>query len=263
MSDTNQNPGILIPSINDCHARVRQALQDIIRRLGTSATPTYGSLTLTNLTATKLVKADADKTLAPADIYDFVDGTTNQINKANDGDGTMTLSTPQDTHAGANMTLAGMTLTDTPLDVPSGGTGLNAITDHSLMLGSGTGAVTPLGVAANGQLPIGSVGADPVLATLTGTAPIEVTNGAGSVTLDVNVNGINDTHIDFGLGANQVNAADPHSLGVRFADGQPVANPYGQHRIVRLFRWWGVVGWGLWHVGYISRAGVHTGFCQR
>lgn len=71
-----------------------------------------------------------------------------------------------------------------PLIVGKGGTGAATLTDHGILLGSGTSAVTPLGVASNGYLPIGSAGADPVLAGLTGTANrIFVTNGAGSITL--------------------------------------------------------------------------------
>lgn len=111
MSDGNQNPGILIPTISDCHVRVRQALQDIVRRLGTSSTPTYSTLTLESLDASKLVQTDSDKALASADIYDFVAGTTNQINTDDDGDGTMALSTPQDIHAGATaFTITGLVL---------------------------------------------------------------------------------------------------------------------------------------------------------
>ena len=73
-----------------------------------------------------------------------------------------------------------------PLTVTYGGTGLTTITNHGLLLGSGTDAITPLGVATHGQLPIGSTGADPVLATLTGTAnEIDVTNAAGSITLSL------------------------------------------------------------------------------
>lgn len=71
-----------------------------------------------------------------------------------------------------------------PLSVSKGGIGVATLTDHGILLGSGTDAVTPLGAATNGQLPIGSTGADPVLAALTGTAnQITVTNGAGSITL--------------------------------------------------------------------------------
>lgn len=71
-----------------------------------------------------------------------------------------------------------------PLIVAKGGTGAATFTPHSLLVGSGTGAFTAIGVAANGKIPIGSAGADPVLATITGTAKrVTVTNGAGTITL--------------------------------------------------------------------------------
>lgn len=67
-------------------------------------------------------------------------------------------------------------------DVSHGGTGLTTLTAHSLYVGNGTSAPTALGSATNGQIPIGSTGADPVLAAIVGTG-IVVTNGAGSITL--------------------------------------------------------------------------------
>lgn len=70
------------------------------------------------------------------------------------------------------------------LPVDNGGTGATTLTDHGILLGSGTGAITPLGEASNGQLPIGSTGADPVLATLTAGAGMSITNAAGSITID-------------------------------------------------------------------------------
>jgi len=80
-------------------------------------------------------------------------------------------------------TFNALTLT-TDLSVANGGTGASTLTDHGILLGSGTGAITPLGAATNGQIPIGSTGADPVLAAITGTAnQITVTNAAGSITL--------------------------------------------------------------------------------
>ena len=75
----------------------------------------------------------------------------------------------------------------TDVAVTDGGTGLSTITDHGIMLGSGTGAVTALGVATNGQLPIGSTGADPVLATLTEGDGIDITNAAGAITIGVDL----------------------------------------------------------------------------
>jgi hypothetical protein len=56
-------------------------------------------------------------------------------------------------------------------------------TNHSLLLGNATGSINNLGVATNGQLPIGSTGADPVLSTLTAGTGITITNGAGSITI--------------------------------------------------------------------------------
>lgn len=73
-----------------------------------------------------------------------------------------------------------------PLIVAKGGTGVVSLTDHGLLVGSGTAAVTILGVATNGQIPIGSTGTDPVLAEITGTAnQVTVTSGAGSITLSL------------------------------------------------------------------------------
>lgn len=77
--------------------------------------------------------------------------------------------------------------------VSYGGTGATTLTDGGILLGSGTSAVTALAVASNGQIPIGDGATDPVLATITGSAGITVTNGAGSITLDVN-----DTGVDHG-----------------------------------------------------------------
>jgi hypothetical protein len=71
---------------------------------------------------------------------------------------------------------------DSPLTVPNGGSGVATITDHALVVGSGTSAMTVLSAATNGQIPIGSTGADPVLALPGGTAnQITVTPGAGTL----------------------------------------------------------------------------------
>jgi hypothetical protein len=72
---------------------------------------------------------------------------------------------------------------DTALPVASGGTGASTLTDGGVLLGSGTGAVTALGQATNGQLVIGSTGADTVLGTLTGGANITLTNSAGGISI--------------------------------------------------------------------------------
>lgn len=70
-----------------------------------------------------------------------------------------------------------------PLSPTQGGTGLVSPTAHSLLIAEGASAFTALGSATNGQLPIGSTGADPVLATLTQGSGISITNAAGSITI--------------------------------------------------------------------------------
>jgi len=76
----------------------------------------------------------------------------------------------------------------TDLAVTEGGTGASSLTDHGVLVGSGTGAVTALSVGTNGQVLVGSTGADPVFATLASADnSIDFTTGAG--TLDLSVSG--------------------------------------------------------------------------
>lgn len=140
-------------------------------KLGSASSPTLTGLTLTGLTASRLVWTDSSKALASKDLIDLVAGTDDEINIADDGSGGVVVGIIN------------------PLIVGKGGTGAASLTDHGILLGSGTDAITPLGVASNGQLPIGSTGADPVLANLSGTTDhISVANGAGSITLDFDTN---------------------------------------------------------------------------
>jgi len=72
-----------------------------------------------------------------------------------------------------------------PLPVNQGGTGLVTITDHAVMVGSGVAAVTPVGPGTNGELLIGSTGADPVWASVTSAgSTITITGGAGTLNLE-------------------------------------------------------------------------------
>lgn len=160
---------------------IRRAFQKLNAGLGGQAKPVFVGLTLTELTSSSLIYPDNDGLLtslgAATDgqipigdtggipILGTISGVANEIDVVN-GAGTITIGLIN------------------PLIVGKGGTGAATLTDHGILLGSGTGAITPLGVATNGQLPIGSAGVDPVLATISGTAnEIDVTNGAGTITL--------------------------------------------------------------------------------
>ena len=154
---------------------------------------------LAALVASRLVATDANTFLASvANLASWIAGTADKVTVTNDGDGTITLTIPNTYLPGSIAGVASeIDVADdgdgtvtiglvNPLIVGKGGTGVATLTDHGILLGSGTGAVTPLGVATNGQLPIGSTGADPVLAAITGTASqITVTNAAGSITLSL------------------------------------------------------------------------------
>jgi hypothetical protein len=59
----------------------------------------------------------------------------------------------------------------------------STLTQHSTLVGGAANAIVSLGVATNGQLVVGSTGAQPVLATLTAGGGIGITNAAGSITI--------------------------------------------------------------------------------
>jgi hypothetical protein len=90
--------------------------------------------------------------------------------------------------AGVIQLSGGSNLTTTGTIGPNTATiSLSGITQHSLQVGGAANALTQLGVATNGQLPIGSTGADPVLATLTAGSGVSITNAAGSITISSSV----------------------------------------------------------------------------
>jgi hypothetical protein len=62
-----------------------------------------------------------------------------------------------------------------------GGTGATTLTDHGVLVGSGTDPVTPLSVGSNGQLLIGQTGADPAFTSASGDVTIDQT---GATTLN-------------------------------------------------------------------------------
>ena len=123
-------------------------------------------------------------------------------------------STIIDDLSGANLTsLNAGNISSGTLAVARGGTGAASLTDGGLLIGSGTGAVTALGVATNGQIPIGDGSTDPQLATISGTTnEIEITNGSASITVGIpasatittalTISGTGASSLDIGGGLN-------------------------------------------------------------
>jgi hypothetical protein len=107
-------------------------------------------------------------------------------------------------------TITGVAITGiTDVTVPDGGTGASTFTDGGILLGSGAAAITALGQATNGQLPIGATGLDPILATITAGDGIDVTNASGAITVatDVKANSgivIDTTELSLDLSASGI-----------------------------------------------------------
>lgn len=115
-----------------------------------------------------------------------------------------------------------------PISVAEGGTGAITLTDHGVLLGSGTSAITPLGVMTNGQLVIGSTGADPVVASLGAGSGITITPGAGTLSIAATATG--DVTASANLTDNAVVRGDGGAKGVQtstmlISDAGEMTNP--------------------------------------
>ncbi len=124
-----------IPHPDDKLGVVRAIRKLASLRLNQDASPTFASLTLTgsltvdsisitsdlvvgggvtigDLTASRLLFGDGSKIVDSVEnLESWIAGTANQIITADDSDGSITLSTPQDIHTGASPTWVGTTLT--------------------------------------------------------------------------------------------------------------------------------------------------------
>lgn len=79
--------------------------------LGTADSPSFTGVTLTGLTASRLMASNGSKALASvSDLTSWIAGTTNQITVTNDGDGSVTLSLPQNIHTSATPGFTQVTL---------------------------------------------------------------------------------------------------------------------------------------------------------
>ncbi len=120
----------------------------------------------------------------------------------------------------------------TPVPVAAGGIGVATLTDGGILIGNGTGGIVALGEATNGQIPIGDGTTDPVLAVITaeGGNEITITNGAGSIQLDVNEGNLDLAAIGGTLAAaSNANAVRDRKGTYNIPD--PVAGDDGDYQI--------------------------------
>lgn len=148
---------------------------------GTTSTPTNGQLligngvdytlsTLTAGTAISVTNGAGSITIANTGVTSLA-GTANQIT-ASASTGAVTLSVPSTFIAPGSVEVTTSLTVDTL--TPNG----------ALFAGTG-GLVSSTGALTNGQILIGSTGNPPAAGTITGGTGITVTNGAGSITIDV------------------------------------------------------------------------------
>lgn len=103
----------LLPEAKNCDVSVKKNFRKISKSLGYTAIPKFKAVTLSDLTASRLVATDSSKVIVSvADLAAWVAGTSNQIVVTNDADGTITLSCPQDIHTDATPEFAGWVIKD-------------------------------------------------------------------------------------------------------------------------------------------------------
>ena len=106
----------------------------------------------------------------------------------------------------AGLGLGSLAFINSPCPAPNGGTGVASPTAHSLPVAEGTSAFNFLGPLNNGQLLIGSTGADPVAANIVAGTNISVVNTAGGIQISASGSGgITWTHV---TGTSQTMAAN-------------------------------------------------------
>ncbi len=130
----------------------------------------YTLATLTDGTAISITEAAGTITIANTGVTSIA-GTTNQID-ASASTGSVTLSTPS-TFIAPGSIRATTTLT------------VDTFTPNSMLYVTTGGQVVSTAALTDGQILIGDTGSVPVAGTITGGTGVTVTNGAGTITIDV------------------------------------------------------------------------------
>lgn len=109
----------LVPEPINCDESVKRAIRAISRKLGYTSSGTLAGLTLTDLTASRLVATDSGKVLESiTDLTEWIiESSANQVVVTDNGDGTLTLSLPQDVDVDATPEFAGITIKDSSDDI--------------------------------------------------------------------------------------------------------------------------------------------------
>lgn len=151
--------------------------------IGGGADPGWATVTSTNNSIDFTTGANTlDFATGPAVALSFL---TDDTNSAVPAIGVLTVAGDNNIRTSST----GSTVTihfDGILPVASGGTGQNTLLDHGVLIGNGTDPVTVSAVGTDGQVLIGSAGADPAFATLT-SLDNSIVYATGANTLDLTV----------------------------------------------------------------------------
>lgn len=100
------------PKLGDWPSAIR-AIKGLSNKLGYTANPTFAGMKFTGLTANRLMVTNGSKVVTSlADLSSYISGTANRVTVSSDGDGTVTLTGPQDIHTGASPTFANLYVPD-------------------------------------------------------------------------------------------------------------------------------------------------------
>lgn len=169
-------------AVPDNYKLLTQDLFPTMTTLGTSSEPLFVSVTNKNVLNFKGISSlNSLLTVATAS-----NNITLQVNPANIDLSLCNNATSAFISGSINLATS---VTGT-LPVANGGTGLATLTSNSLYVGNGTSSLTALGVATDGQIPIGRTGLSPVLANLTAGANVTITNGIGTITIAANLSAL-------------------------------------------------------------------------
>ena len=162
-------------------------LQDLfptMTTLGTSSESLFVSITSKNVLNFKGIKSlNSLLTVATASNNITLQVNESSINLANCNNATSAFLSSVSLTANVTGTLP----------VANGGTGATTLTANSLLLGNGTSALSALGAATNGQIPIGRTGLSPILATLTAGSNVTITNASGAITIAASLSAFTNT----------------------------------------------------------------------
>lgn len=129
----------------------------------------------------------------------------------------------------------------------------STLTQYSPLVGGAANAIVSLGPLTNGQIVIGSTGAQPVVGTITPGTGVGVVNGAGTITINAIGGGLIWTDVTGATQAIAVNNGYTANRGTLITFTLPVSSVYGS--VIQIVG----KGAGLWTIAQNASQMIHFG----